>query len=397
MSARPAILCLASYFKGQRFLARCRREGRHVILLTIESLLGEDWPRGEIDEVFALPSFHDRVRLLNAVSYLGRSRDLQRVVALDDFDVEVAGCIRDHLGLSGLSESHAKLFRDKLAMRRKAREIGIRAPAFTAVWNHEQVRTFLDAVPAPWLLKPRSQASAAGIRKLHRADDVWREIERLGDEALHHVLERFVPGELFHVDSLVLGGRVIFAEVNAYARPLLDVYQGGGVYATRTLPRDRPEAAQLREANERVLTGFALGWGASHTEFLIAHDDGEAYLVETSARVGGANTAEMVEAATGINLWEEWAAIEIRGADYALPPARSAHAGVVVALAREEWPDTSSFHDPEIVHRLKMKQHVGLVVASESARRVEQLLGQYAERIARDHLAVLPPADKVSH
>ena len=60
-----------------------------------------------------------------------------------------------------------------------------------------------------------------------------------------------------------------------------------------------------------MLAGFGLGWGASHTEFMKAHADGQFYFIETSARVGGANTAEMVEHATGVNLWSEWARLEM--------------------------------------------------------------------------------------
>src|SRR5262249_38756181 len=213
-----------------------------------------------------------------------------------------------------------------------------------------------------------------------------------------YLLEQFVSGDLFHVDSLVADGRVIFAEVNAYVRPLLDVYHGGGVYMTRTVPRDRPEVAALRTANEQVLTGFGLGRGASHTEFLRAHADGAIYMVETSARVGGSNTAEMVEAASGVNLWEEWAALEARADDLPnLPPQRERYAGVVVSLARQEWPDDSPFNDPEIVFRLKLKQHIGLVVCADRHERVEHLLTDYSQRIARDYLAVLPAADRVSH
>lgn len=394
---RPVILCLASYHKGHRFLTRCRSEGWSCILLTIESLLSEDWPRDEIDEVFALPSFADRPALFRAVSYLNRTRDIQRIAALDDFDVEVAGDLREHLRLPGLNASTARRFRDKLAMRQTARDLGIRVPEFTGLFHHPKVDEFLRRVPPPWLLKPRSEASAAGIRKLHQPAEVWAEMERLGDQQSFFLLEQFIPGDLYHVDSLVHQGRVIFAEVNGYRRPLLEVYQGGGIYATRTVPRDQPLVDRLRQVNERVLTGFGLPWGASHTEFLVGSADGEVYLVETSARVGGANTAEMVEAATGINLWSEWAAIELRGDAYQLPPTKTDYAGVVVSLARQEWPDSSPFNDPEVVYRLKMKQHIGLVVASSSPQRIEALLDAYSRRIAQDYTMVLPPADKVSH
>src|SRR5262249_52277225 len=125
---------------------------------------------------------------------------------------------------------------------------------------------------------------------------------------------------------------------------------------------------------------------------------GSIYMVETSARVGGSNTAEMIEAARGVNLWDEWAALEARPTEEPkLPPQRERYAGVVVSLARQEWPDDSQFNDPEIVFRLKLKQHIGLVVSSDRHERIEHLLADYSQRIARDYLAVLPAADRLSH
>jgi hypothetical protein len=394
---RLTILCIASFFKGERFLERCKQEGVRVLLLTAENCLGEAWPRESIDEVFALPSFQDRRQIVNAVTYLARTRPFRRIVALDDFDVELVAYLRDHFRLPGFNESRSRLFRDKLAMRTEAQRLGVRVPDFTPIIWHDDVRHFLANVPAPWLLKPRSQASAMGIQKLQHPEEVWRAIEKLGDDQSFHLLERMVPGDLFHVDSLVADNRVVFAEVNQYAKPLLDVYQGGGVYMTRTLPRDRPEVAALRTENEKVLTGFELGRGASHTEFMKAHADGQYYFIETSARVGGACTAEMVEAATGINLWSEWAKLEIDADQpYQLPPTKQRYAAVIVSLAKQEWPDTSSFSDPEIVYRMKKKQHIGLVVCSDDPGRVETLLKHYAERIARDFTATLPPAMRAS-
>jgi phosphoribosylamine-glycine ligase len=394
---RLTMLCVASFFKGERFLERAKQEGARVLLLTAENCLGEPWPRDSIDEVFALPSFQDRRQIVNAVTYLARTRPFRRIVALDDFDVELVAYLRDHLRLPGLNESRARLFRDKLAMRTEAQRMGIRVPEFTPIIWHDDVRHFLANVPAPWLLKPRSQASAMGIQKLQHPEEVWRAIEKLGDDQSFHLIERLVPGELFHVDALMADNRVVFAEVNQYAKPLLDIYQGGGVYMTRTMPRDRPEVAELKAENEKVLTGFQLDRGTSHTEFMKSHADGQFYFIETSSRVGGASTAEMVEAATGINLWSEWAKLEV-DADrpYQLPATKKRYAGVVVSLAKQEWPDTSAFTDPEIVHRMKKKQHIGLVVCADDPNRVEALLMQYTDRIARDYLMTLPPALKAS-
>lgn len=392
-------LAITSYYKGNRFLEAAAEAGHTVYLLTVQRLLGEGWPRHKLADVFAVPHFHDRRALLNAVAYLSRTRRFDRIVALDDFDIEVAAGLREHFRLThvGHGDSQARLFRDKLAMRTRAAELGVRQPAFCGLANHDDVRAFLARVPGPWLMKPRSEASAAGIHKCHTADDVWQRLDRLGDDQTFHLLEQMVPGDLYHVDSLVRRGEVIFAEVNAYWKPLLDVYQGGGVYATRTLRRDRPEVAALRAANRQVLEGFELGQGASHTEFMVAHADGRPYFIETSARVGGAETATMVEAAAGVNLWAEWARLEADRTEggYGLPPLTQRYAGVVMSLSRFERPDTSGFTDPEIVHRVDLKSHIGFVVASDNPERVEQLLAEYTARIARDFHAALPAPENL--
>ncbi|MFO0938073.1 MAG: ATPase [Gemmataceae bacterium] len=399
--ARPAaILALASYFKGNRFLQRCRQEGVPVYLLTIEKLLGEPWAREACTEVFAVKSFVDRKSLVNSVAYLMRSRKIERIVALDDFDVEVAGFLREHFRMTnvGHGESTARFFRDKLAMRQQATAIGVRVPRFTGLWNDADVNEFLANVPSPWLIKPRGEASAAGIRKLNSSDEVWKRLNELGDERSNFLLEEMVPGDLFHVDSLTHGGHVVFSEVNAYCRPLLDVYHGGGVYGTRTADRSSPDVAELRRINEQLLQGFGLGCGASHTEFMKAQRDGQMYFIETSSRVGGAHTSEMVEHATGINLWSEWANVEIeREGTYQLPATRQRFGGVVMSLSRFETPDTSSFNDPEIVERANMKSHIGFVLTSDSQARIEALLTSYRERIARDFGAAMPAQESVAH
>ncbi|MBX7106261.1 MAG: ATPase [Gemmataceae bacterium] len=395
MPGRRTILCLASYFKGERFLQRCREENCHVILLTAQSLLGEPWPRAFIDELYGLPNFQDVRAMLNTVSFLARTRKIDRVVALDDFDVEIGANIREHLRMPGLGDSPARLYRDKLAMRVRARAVGVRIPDFTGIFNHDEVRAFLARVPAPWMLKPRSEASAIGIHKLHNADDVWRAIDGLGDNQSFHLLEQMVPGDLYHVDSITSDGKVAFSRPSRYRRPLFDVYHGGGVYATQTLPTNHPDFAPLVEVNRQLLTGFGYDRGASHTEFMKAHADGQFYFIETSCRVGGANTAEMVEAATGINLWSEWAKVEIDfDVPYVVPAQRNRHAGVILSLAKVEKPDTSAYTDPEIIERIDKKNHVGFVLAADDPAVLDRRLDEYVRRISEDFLAVVPASGR---
>jgi phosphoribosylaminoimidazole carboxylase (NCAIR synthetase) len=398
MSARPAtILALASYFKGQEFLREAKRMGARVLLLTREKLAGNDWPMESVDERFLMPNLLRRDDVIHAVSYLARSESIDRIVPLDEFDLEMASALREHLRIPGMGETTVRYFRDKLAMRMQARERGILVPDFVAILNRDRIREFLDRVPPPWILKPRHSASAIGIKKVRERDEVWRLLDELGDKQSYHLLEQFVEGDVFHVDAVAWERDVVFAEAQGYLRPPFDVYHGGGLFCTRTLDRDSADARALKDVNRAVVKALGMVRGVLHTEFIRGRADGRFYFLETAARVGGAYIAETVEAATGVNLWREWARVEVADIskhNYMVAPVRQSFSGVIVSLARQEWPDTSGYVDPEIVLRLKKRHHVGLVVASPSRERVEQLLDLYASRFGEEFHATLPAADE---
>jgi biotin carboxylase len=298
-----------------------------------------------------------------------------------------------------MGETTTRYFRDKLAMRMQAREAGIPVPQFVHALNYERLNEYMEVVPAPWLIKPRFEASAAGIQKLQQPGDLWPILEKLGDKQSYYLVERYVPGDIFHVDSIVTEKEIVFAIASKYGHPPLDVAHGGGIFTTCTVERGSAEEKALLELNSAVLAAMGLVRGVSHTEFIKAHEDGKYYFLETSARVGGANIADLVEAASGINLWAEWAKIEIDGgeAGYTLPPVRSDYSGLLVSLARQEWPDLSGYADDEVVWRMKKRSHAGLIVKCADRSRVQQLLDEYAGRFREDFFATLPararPAD----
>jgi biotin carboxylase len=387
------ILCLSSYEKGQEFLRECRRRGCHVILLTVTALEHADWPRESIDELFYMPDLSKVDDVIKGVSFLARTRVIDRIVALDDYDVWTAAALREHMRLPGMGETRVRYFRDKLAMRLRAQEHGIPVPDFVPVLNYDKIREYMARVPPPWVLKPRAEASTIGITKIYTQEELWPQLDKLGDQQSFYVLERYIPGDVYHVDSLVFDREVVFSEVQQYGRPPLDVFHEGGISTTRTLPRGSTDEQALKELNRQVISAFGMVRGVTHMEFIKGREDGRFYFLETAARVGGASIVDLIEAATGINLWREWARIETtpEGGTYQLPEHRQDYAGVVVGLARQEYPDTSAYQDPEIVWRMQKRHHVGFVVTSKDLDRVKFLLDEYSWRFANDFLAVLPP------
>jgi len=390
------VLCITSYEKGQEFMRACKAEGCRVLLVTVEKLLDAAWPREAIEEVFATPAEIPLQQLIYAVSYIARSRPIDRIVALDEFDMENAAALREHLRVPGMGLTTMRYFRDKLAMRGRAREAGIPVPDFIHVLNYDALREFMERVKPPWLLKPRSQASGIGMKKIEEASQLWPWLEQLGDQQSFYLLEQFIPGDVFHVDSIVSERKVIFAEAHAYGKPPFETAHHGGVFTTRTLPRTGAEAKSLLKLNREVIEALGLLRGVTHAEFLRAHEDGKFYFIEVAARVGGAYISDVVEAATGINLWREWARIEVAGGKraYELPKARREYSGVILSLARQEQPDTSAYGDPEIVTRVSKYHHAGLILKSPKADRVKELLDSYMLRFKDDFMATQPVPEK---
>lgn len=395
--SRPlTFLCITTYEKGQEFMRECKRQGCRVLLLTAEKLRDADWPRESLDDKFYLPADIPLADIVQAVTHLARTQKIDRIVALDEYDMETAATLREHLRVPGMGLTTMRYFRDKLAMRMKALDRGVRVPDFVPVLNHGDIRYYLEHVPGPWVLKPRQEASAIGIKKIHAAEELWPVLEQLGDKQSSFLLEKFVPGDVYHVDSVVSENKAVFANVSKYGKPPMNVAQGGGVFTTFTVPRGSDSDRALREINRDLIAVLGLVRGVAHAEFIQAHADGHFYFLECAARVGGAYINEMVEAATDINLWREWARIEVAGGDgsYRLPPIREEYAGVILSLARQENPDTSGYNDPEVFLRIKKHHHAGLILRSPDQQRVQGLLASYGQRFAEEFLAVEPPREK---
>jgi biotin carboxylase len=395
------ILCLATYFKGADFIRECKEHGHRVVLITKEKMLNEDWPRESLDDLIAVPNDAGPALFIDLMAFLSRNAKPDRIIALEEFDVVTAALMREHLCLPGLSSSKAKTFRDKLSMAVYSQRGGIDVPEFVPLLNPEEVKEFMGRIPGPWVVKPRSDVSAIGISKVEEPAEVWRlmdemnERQNLRERASYYVLARFIPGEVFHVDSVVSDGKVVFAGVNQYGKPPMQVAHHGGAYMSKTVARGSADEKTLLAINKRLVKALGLERGATHAEFIKSTADRKFYFLEIAARVGGAYIADVLEAASGVNIWREWARMEIANSSSArITPKRKEYAGIILSLAKQEQPDTSNYVEEEIVYRVKKRHHAGLIVRARTLDRVNELLDDYSKRFVDDFVAVMAPPER---
>jgi hypothetical protein len=399
------ILCICTFFKGSEFLIASKAEGNEIMLLTNKALEQKPWPKESIDHFLFLDnvdnSFDTYKNIIEGVANLMRTRKIDLVVALDDFDVEKAALVREQFRIPGMGQTTARYFRDKLAMRVQAHDKGIAIPAFSSLFVDIDITEFLQNTNGPWLIKPRSEASATGIKKVHNLDEAWGHIHSLGNERHNYLIECFKPGDVFHVDALMLDGKVIFERCSQYLSTPFEVAHGGGIFRSVTVEHNSPDQEALSLINNQVMGAFGMRFSSAHTEVIKCFDDGQYYFLETASRVGGAHLAEMVEASSGVNLWREWAKIETSVAlkkKYTLPEVSREYSGIIISLSAHQWPDMSIFNDPEIVWKMQEEYHVGLIVKANNRNKVIELLDKYAQLIYDlGYHASAPSPNKPTH
>ncbi len=196
--------------------------------------------------------------------------------------------------------------------------------------------------PVPWIVKPRHEVSAFGIRKCETADEVWDVLTDLDgrnnwrDHPSQFLIERFIEGNVFHVDSVVDNGKVVACGVSQYGTTPFNVSHHGGVFTSSIVPYRSKVRKQLEKLNASLLLAFELRTRRHARRISAKRRDGEFFLLEVACRVGGAYIANVLEHACNFNLWREWAKLETATDEkpYKLPKLRKDFAGITLALRK---------------------------------------------------------------
>lgn len=399
LDAAERFLCIASSEKGHDFLRQCADMGVEVTLLTLEKLRDAQWPRESLEDLVTMPSGLNHEQILNTVSWMARGKRFDRVAALDENDIAIAAVIREHMRVPGMGSTTAACYRDKLANRVIARALGFAVPDFCRVLNYDELRDYMARVPPPWLLMPRWHASALQVRRIEQPEQFWRILDDLGDLQSHYLLDQFMPGEIFSVDSLISESEVKFQQALQGSRQLTPAASGSSVSTIRTVDAESREAAELAAMNSNLAPAFGMVRGITHARFMRAQADGRMYFLDIAARVGDFPMPGLIEVATGINLWREWARLEVsslRYQPYSAPDSFETNAGVAFSCAQGANLDVNEFEAPEIAGRFKSDRYTGVIVRSGNLDRVRELLRQISAGLAAQLLAQLPPSDRAA-
>lgn len=214
------------------------------------------------------------------------------VLCLIDIRIIEASCIARALDLPFLAPAVARLLRDKVRVREALARHGVRQPRFALASDAASLRSAVNTVGYPALLKPADGYASQDVQLLESAIDLERVAESFG-EALRTPLdyglgvhgarrwsvEQYVRGTLIGCDILLTREARIFLGINdkRMLAPPSFAMRGS------CFPSQRHDVAAIRDYADAILDAVGLDFGATHIEMLVAEDG--PWLVEINPRL----------------------------------------------------------------------------------------------------------------
>jgi hypothetical protein len=236
-----------------------------------------------------------------------------RVICLWEPGVLLAAKIREALGVPGMTLEEATPFRDKDTMKERVSAAGIRTPRHRAATTAKEVREAAKSIGFPIIVKP---IAGAGSMDTYRADNAKELDAALGK--MGHIdkvnVEEFVDGEEYTYDTICVDGRIMYQNVSYYRpRPLAfrsTEWISPMTYCLRDL--SDPQLAHGIAMGKEVLKALDFRTGFTHMEWY-RKTDGETVFGEIAARPPGANTVDLMNFASDIDLFTGYAEAEVTG------------------------------------------------------------------------------------
>lgn len=225
-----------------------------------------------------------------------------------DISVDTVAFLAEKLDLPGNSLETVERFANKYKCLQYAETVNMPVPEFCQVSTLAEVKTFMQKVGAPLIIKPCDSQSSKGIHVIdeHTTDE---EIDLFLADALqysfiHHcILERFVFGYEITVEGFCANGK---HHVTAVSKKR---HFKTGIASVLTYPGEVSEALlqRISEADDRFVENSGLRFGPTHAEYIVNEEQDCFWLVEIACRGGGTLiSSDIVKWVSGFDVYDAY-------------------------------------------------------------------------------------------
>lgn len=243
------------------------------------------------------------------------------VTAGTDVAVITIGRVCDALSLRGLSGNAAEIASNKLKMKSRYEEYGVRTARFrqVALADENYEEKFAD-LEFPLIFKSVDSSGSRGITRVDSPADFKKARENVAENthSEHFIVEEFIEGDEFGAQAFVQDGKVEFILPHGDY-----VFKGDtGVPIGHYAPFDVAEEcrADIREQLERAIAAMGLDNCAINADFIMK--DNKTYVLELGGRSGATCLAELVSIYYGYDYYEKILRVAL-GEKVSFEPAES--------------------------------------------------------------------------
>lgn len=332
MSPRPHVLVLNRWDdEFARYHEYLDHAQNRVTYITAAAAVGAVVPElaAEVRVVQDLGSAAEVTAL--ARDLYARHGRIERIIAMSEFDLDLAADLRAGLGVPGPTPQATRLVRDKVAMKRRVAAAGIRVPRVSPALDPAAVHDFVREVGFPLIAKPRTGAASHGVQKIDAPGQLERALRTM--DAARDELEEYVAGPIYHVDGLVAAGRLVASRPARYVNTCLDFALG---LPLGSIGLDDPGFNhELDGLTAEVLAALELDTGAYHLEVIRAGGPrAEWVFLEIGGRVGGGEIPFVWRDVHGIDLVAAWVRLQLDQA-VEVPPSDEVAGFAMIPEPRE--------------------------------------------------------------
>jgi len=286
------------------FCAALARQGVQVLGLGDEPLRPNSSEAASLKHYLFEPRMgeyqvlHDRVREL-----IERFGPIDRVDSNGEHWLVAEARLRDDFGIEGLRSADLTRQRSKLGMADLFARAQVPYPPTVPARDTTAVRRLAKQHGYPLVFKPDSGSGAVDTFTVSSDGELDTELER---EPFSKVVQPFIEGDIYTYDGLTdRDGQIVFTASHVYDTGIMQVRRrqlDGHYYSLRQLPED------LADLGRRAVAAFQIRERFFHVEFFRGAD-GSLTALEMNLRPPGGFTTDMMNAASGTNVYDLWARV----------------------------------------------------------------------------------------
>ena len=245
------------------------------------------------------------VRAKDEILKIAESEQIRGVITdQTDIPVRTVAYVAEKMGLPGIGYETSRLFTDKSLMAEKLEELGIGRIPTRETGTAEEAVSFMEELGCEVLIKPVDSQGSRGIFVCGSKDELREKYEQAAKFSSDHsvLVQKYIRGREFFAEGIVFDGK---AENLIIGDTIYFNEKGLFAAKRRIVPStaDQDLVRRVGELNLKIIQGFGLKQGITHSEYIMSGDD--IYLIETAARGGGVYiSSDLISLLTGLRTEE---------------------------------------------------------------------------------------------